>query len=118
MKVTEEGKHETFWDLLEDWGGGWMWEHVTDETKEQDFSWIETGMKEGTLVFCADGSYKRKTAPNICGVGWVVECTKTGKRLEGMFYEVSEDANAYRAEQLGMCAIHHLITAFSIFLEC
>ena len=58
---------------------------------------------------------KEKTAPNICGVGWVVECTKTGKRLEGMFYEVTEDANGYRTEQLGICAIHHLMTAFSLF---
>ena len=74
-------------------------------------------MREGTLVWCADGSYKRKTAPDVCGVGWVVECTKTGKKLEGFFFEISDDANAYRAEQLGMCAIHHLITAISLFYK-
>ena len=94
-----------------------MWENVTEDTKNQDFDWIEKAMREGTLVWCADGSYKRKVDPDVCGVGWVVECSKTGRRLEGMFYEVSEDANAYRAEQLGICAIHHLMTALSIFYK-
>ena len=72
-------------------------------------------MREGTLVWCTDVPYKRKTAPDVCGVGWVVECKKTGKRLEGFFYEVSEDANAYRAEQLGICAVHQLMQALSQF---
>ena len=116
--VSEESiQYDTFWDLLEECGGGWMWEHVSQETRNQDFEWLETGMREGTLVWCVDGSYKRKTAPDVCGVGWVVECTKTGKRLEGFFYEISEDANAYRAEQLGTCAICHLITALSLFFK-
>ena len=53
--VCEEAKqYESFWDLMKEWGGDWMWEHVTDKTKNQDFSWIETAMKEGTLVWCAD----------------------------------------------------------------
>ena len=117
MVIAEVKQYESFWDLMREWGGDWMWEHMTDETKNQDFSWIETAMKEGTLVWCADGSYKRKVAPDVCGVGWVVECTKTGKRLEGLFYEVTEDANGYRAEQLGICAIHHLMTAISIFYQ-
>ena len=41
----------------------------------------------------------------------------SGGRLEGCFYEISEDANAYRAEQLGLAAIHHLLAALSKFYE-
>ena len=31
------------------------------------------------------------------------------------FNEVSDDANAYRAEQLGMCGLHHLVSAVVLF---
>ena len=72
-------------------------------------------MVNGTLVWCADGSYKRKAASDVCGAGWVAECRATGNRLEGSFYEITEDATAYRAEQLGLNAIHHLLCAISIF---
>ena len=30
---------------------------------------------------------------------------------------MSKEANAYRAEQLGLCALHNLIAAFSVFYE-
>ena len=35
--------------------------------------------------------------------------------MEGVFYEVSDDAKAYHMKQLGLDAIHHLLTALSIF---
>ena len=72
-------------------------------------------MLAGTLVWCCDGSYKKKVAPTASGAGWVVYCKKTGNLLEGYFFEISEDAGSYRGEQLGMCAVHHLIAAFSLF---
>ena len=71
----------------------------------------------GTLVWCADGSYKMKKAPDICGVGWVVECRATGNRLEGFFCEITDAATAYCAEQLGLDAIHHLLCAILIFYD-
>ena len=36
-------------------------------------------------------------------------------KTEGSFYKEYDSANAYRAEQLGTCAIHHLLTALSLF---
>ncbi len=48
-------------------------------------------------------------------IGWVVECTKCGKRMEGSFYEESDSANSYRAEQLGVCVVHQLMFALSLF---
>ena len=69
------------------------------------------------LVWCCDGSYKKKVAPDASGAGWVLYCKKTGNSLEGFFFEISDDACSYRGEQLGMCAVHHLITAFSMFFS-
>ena len=68
-------------------------------------------------MWCVDGLYKRKVASDVCGVEWVVECTKTGNKLEGLFCKVTDDANGYRFEQLGICTIHHLMTALSIFYK-
>ena len=114
--VTPVGKsYASFWEILHEWGGEWMWEHVSDKVKAEDCSWLVEGLSKGTLVWCADGSYKRKTDPDVAGVGWVVECRSCGRRLEGFFYEVSDDANAYRAEQLGMCGVHRLVAAVVLF---
>ena len=92
-----------------------MWNSMKEEDREQDLSWVKEGMINGTLVWCCDGSHKKKVAPTASGAGWMVYCTKTGNSLKGCFYEISEDAGSYRGEQLGMCAVHHLIAAFSLF---
>ena len=112
-----EKEFDNFWDIVDEWGGEWMWENVTQELRNSDHSWLERGMRNGTLVWCADGSYNRKIAPDVSGVGWIVKCSEYGNSMEGSFYEISDEANAYRAEQLGMCANHHLISALSQFYK-
>ena len=94
-----------------------MWKWVENEGGKSDVEWIVNGMKEGCLIWVADGSYKRKIAPYVSGVGWIVYCTKTQREMKEKFFEVSKEANAYRAEQLGLCAVHNLIAAFSVFYE-
>ena len=94
-----------------------MWKWVENEGRKQDVEWIVNGMKEGCLVWVADGSYKRKIAPCVSGVGWIVYCTKIQRKTKGRCFEVSKEANAYRVEQLGLCAVHNLIAAFSVFYE-
>ena len=37
--------------------------------------------------------------------------------LKGTFWEKSNSANSYRAEQLDVCAVHHLITALISFYK-
>ena len=44
-------------------------------------------------------------------VGW----PRTNNNMTGSFYEILEDAGSYRGEQLGLCAIHHLIKALCNF---
>ena len=113
LTETKQREHKTVWELLESWGAEWMWNLVSEEDKSQDLSWIRDGMING--MWCCDGSYKKKVAPTASGAGWLVYCTSTGNILKGCFYEISDDASSYRGEQLGMCSVHHLISAFSIF---
>ena len=45
-----EDIHETFWDVLKDGGGDWMWEFVDDKYKGGDMAWLREGMEDGMLV--------------------------------------------------------------------
>ena len=51
----------------------------------------------------------------MSGAGWISYWTKTDNSTTGNFYEISEDAGSYRGEQLGLCAMHHLIAALCKF---
>ena len=110
-----------FWEYLTRQGGTWMWEGLSDKHKHDDLTWLVEGLKKGTIEWCTDGSYHRGRAPNIIGVGWMccdttpVEPGESRKTLKGNFWEKSDSADSYRAEQLGICAIHHLITALTSY---
>ena len=65
----KEVRHETFWDVLEEGGGEWKWEFIDDKYKQEDMTWLREDMINGTLVWCSDGSYKRKVAPRVSGAG-------------------------------------------------
>jgi hypothetical protein len=71
-------------------------------------SWVAEGMTNNSLVWVTDSSYDRKKAINLCGVGWIIFCTKTGFRLTGTSWEKSNSASSYRAELLGLCTLHLL----------
>ena len=92
-----------FWDFLHRWGGTWMWE-VVEYGKDTpvDVQWLVDGLCNGTSIWATDGSYDRKRAADLCGVGWMVYCTNTGFRLTGTFWERSTLASFYRAELLGL----------------
>jgi hypothetical protein len=68
--VNPPNKHTNFWDFIHSLGGSWMWEDInfTQETT-QDLQWIAKGMKNNTLVWTTDGSYDRKKAADLSGVG-------------------------------------------------
>ena len=85
--VTEsvQKEHRTVWDLIDSWGANWMWELISEEDRERDVSWRREGIAGGTLVWCCDGSYKKKVVPTASGTGWIVYCTKTGNMLKGYF---------------------------------
>jgi len=93
-----------------------MWEGIDDNqpTKHDLTCWAVEGMKIKTLIWVTDGSYDKLRAADLSGVGWVIFCTKTRKRLTaGWCWEKSNSANTYRAEMLGLCSLHLLARALS-----
>ncbi len=48
-----------------------------------NISWIADGLKNSSLIWVMDGSYDRKKAKDLCGVGWIIICTNTGFCLTG-----------------------------------
>ena len=98
-----------FWEFLASWGGEWMWEGIDDkQTTKHDLTYLVEGMQNRTLIWVTDGSYDKLRATNLSGVGWVLLCTRTGKRLTGWCWERSIIADSYRAEMLGLCSLHLL----------
>ncbi len=47
-----------------------MWEGINAGTHSKDnLTWIVEGMTNGTLIWTTDGSYNRKKAANLSGMG-------------------------------------------------
>ena len=47
-----------------------MWEGIeNDQEKKEDATWIANGMRHNLLVWVTEGSYDRKKASNLSGVG-------------------------------------------------
>jgi len=109
--ATSLNQPADFWEFLYSWGGEWMWEGLDGDKTEM--TWLTEGMKQGSLIWVTDGSYNRKMAADVSGVGWVVLCNKTGKRLTCWCWERSDSADSYRAEMLGLCSLHLLARALS-----
>jgi hypothetical protein len=73
-----------FWEFLYSWGGKWMWEGIeADKDSQYNISWVAEGLTNHSLVWVTDGSYNRNKAIDLCGVGWIIFCTKTGLQLTG-----------------------------------
>jgi hypothetical protein len=76
-----------FWEFLRSWGGEWMWEGVEDSrATKHGLLWLIHGMETNSLIWVTDGSYDRKRTSVISGVGWIIFCQTTGKRLVGSFW--------------------------------
>ena len=120
--------HNEFWDFLRSFGSTWMWEVIKPGKDTPDgVTWIIDGLRNGSLIWAMDGSYDRKRATDLCGIGWMIFCTNTGYRITGTFWERSTSASSYRAELLGPCALHlfahaimefHKVSGWSALLCC
>jgi hypothetical protein len=106
----------SFWEFLYSWGGTWKWEGIDeDQATKEDVTWIVEGVKNNTLIWVTDGSYDRKKAKNLSGVGWITFCAKTGLRLMGTFWEKSNTASSFWEEVLGLRALHLFAQAVAEF---
>ena len=72
-------------------------------------------MRNNLLIWVTNGSYDRKKAKELIGIGWIIFCTYTGLRLTGTFWEKSNLASLYWAEMLGLCALHLFTQAVAKF---
>lgn len=106
----------TFWDILEDLGGNWMWTNMCCDF-DTSVDWFLSALTHGSLVWVTDGSHNPICSPDICGAGWIVKDTTTDRRWAVSFFEVSERANSYRAELLGLLSIHTFILALTTYFE-
>ena len=95
-----------------------MWEGIDDsQSTKHDLAWAVEGMKNNTLIWVTDGSYDKDRAIYLCGVGWIIFCTATGNRLTGSCWESSNAASSYRAEMLGLCALHLFARALTEYFK-
>ena len=95
-----------------------MWKSIDNNQQSMhNLSWLMEGMESNTLTWVTDGLYDRKRAADLCGVGWIIFCSKTGLRLTGTFWERSPLASSYQAEMLGLCALHLFARALSEFYK-
>ena len=106
---------DSFLRFLKTWGGTWMWSNICNEGK--DLRWVVEAVANGTAIWVTDGSYNREVAPHVSGAGWLVYCTRCGKKLFGYFSERSPHAGSYRAELLGLLAIHIFLAALEQFYD-
>ena len=90
-----------------------MWSDVQDDYP--DLRWVLQAIKNGSGIWCTDGSYNR--TPPVSGAGWVFYCTVQRKKLQGSFYKFSTRAGSYRRELLGLLAIYILMAAFAEYFK-
>ncbi len=84
-----------------------MWEGIDDDqTTKGDVTWIAEGMRNNLLIWVTDGSYDRKKAKELGGIGWIIFCTQTGLCLTGTFWEKSDLASLYRAVMFVLFVLH------------
>ena len=96
-------KHDSFLDVLIEWGCTWMWDSMLLVGK---YDWIKKAIAHRSCVAVTDGSYMRKLYPNECSTTLIFECTNTTGRLIGSFPETTVSENSYQGKLLGFMAIH------------
>lgn len=105
----------TLQDIFNDWGESWVWDHLDGA---DDLDWLTTAIRDGTVELITDGSHQPQLARELGGAGWVIECTRTGRRVRGAIRTTTTTANAYRSELTGLygglafllafCRLHHI----------
>jgi hypothetical protein len=81
--VDTPKEHTNFWDFTtRSWGESWTWDDIdfTQDTT-QDHKGVANGMQNNTLVWTTDGSYNRKRAADLSGVGWIIFCKRKGLQM-------------------------------------
>jgi hypothetical protein len=71
-----------------------MWEGITVKGKLEE---VIAAYKNGTTIWCTDGSYHRVVMPDISSAGWTIFDPLITSHIRGSFFEVTGPAaSAYR----------------------
>ena len=73
-------KHDSFLDVLTEWGCTWMWDSMVLVGK---YDWIEKATANRSCVAVTNGSYMRELYPNVCSTAFIFEFTDGTGRLIG-----------------------------------
>jgi hypothetical protein len=94
--LATPGDHTPFWTFIATWGGNWVRRDINNsDTLKDDMQWVVDGMIAGTLIWTTNGSYDRKQAADLSGVGWIIFCKATGGQITGSFWERSINASSF-----------------------
>lgn len=86
-----------------------MWEHTKVIGKLDS---VITAIKNGTAIWCTDGSFDRIVMPATSSSGWAIFDPLTKHHIRGAFYEDSgQSASTYSGELLGLVALHLVASA-------
>ncbi len=107
-----------FWEFLYSWGEKWMWEGMeAGKDLPYNMSWVAEGMTNNSLVWVTDGSYDRKMAIDLCGVGWNIFLYQNRIPLDRHLLGKNPTWQAHRAELLGLCTLHLLARAVAEYYK-
>ena len=114
----------TLKDILEEWGGMWMWEYL--DLKDEGL-WLANAITNHSALLVCDGSFQPQITKERGSAAWTAECTLTKKRIMGVIPSTTTTANAYRSELSGIyvslayalaVCIRHKITLGKIQIGC
>ena len=69
--TPEEVERRPFRELLNSWGGEWMWEDLRMTESPEG---VAECLRNKTLICVTDGSYAKKKASDVCSAGWIMAC--------------------------------------------
>ena len=92
--ATGPSDPHSLWEVVNNFGGEWMWEGVDNPNRPDDMTWLVDGMKNNTITWCTDISYHREFPPKVSGAGCIALCTKTDNRMTGNFFEIPDDSQS------------------------
>ena len=89
-----------------------MWQYMITDL-DASVKWFLSALSHSSLIWVTDGSHNPLCASDISGAGWIVKDSTTNRKWACSFYEVTDLANSYRAELLGLYSIHTFILALT-----
>ena len=103
-------KATTVRELLHKWKGDWIWDKLEIDD-EENLQWLNEALTTETATLVSDGSYNRLWDEELAAAGWIIRCSASKKSAKGTFSFRGKTSNAYRAELIGIYALHAFLRA-------